>query len=334
MRLLLFGGTGFLGRHLVQTALEHQHTVTLFNRGQTHPELFPHVEQLHGDRKSDLQVLHGRTWDAVIDSNGQNPLQVRESASLLAESTQHYTFISTTSVYADYTVSPIDERSPVCKLEDPTSEDTTPETYGARKALCEQYAEQALPNRVLVIRPGLIVGPHDPTDRFTYWPHRIAQGGQVLAPGDPEQPVQFIDVRDLAAWSIAMVEARQIGVYNAKGPDGPLPIRQFLERCREVSDREAQFEWLDEQFLLKHEVMPYLQLPLWVPSEMVGFPRVDCRKAITAGLRFRSLAETIQDTFVWDKTRSTDYVLRAGLTSEQEQQLLREWYLAVNSGRF
>lgn len=329
MRLLLFGGTGFLGRHLVQAALEHQHTVTLFNRGQTHPELFPHVEQLHGDRKSDLQVLQGRTWDAVIDSNGQIPRQVRESASVLTESTQHYTFISTTSVYADYTVAPIDERSPISKLEDPTSEDRTPGDYGARKALCEHYAEQALPNRVLVIRPGLIVGPYDPTDRFTYWPHRIAQGGEVLAPGDPEQPVQFIDVRDLAAWSIAMVETRQIGVYNAKGPDNPLTMRQFLERCHEVSDSDTQFEWVDEQFLLEHEVAPYLQLPLWVPSEMVGFARVDCRKAIAAGLRFRPLTQTIQDTLDWDTTRPANDALHAGLTPEHEQQLLRMWRLAA-----
>ena len=328
MRFLLFGGTGFLGRHLVQAALEHQHTVTLFNRGQTHPELFPHVEQLHGDRKSDLRMLRRRTWDAVIDSNGQIPRQVRESASLLAESTQHYTFISTTSVYADFTVAPIDERSPVSKLEDPTSEDRTPETYGARKALCEYYAEQALPNRVLVIRPGLIVGPYDPTDRFTYWPHRIARGGEVLAPGDPEQPVQFIDVRDLASWSIAMVEACQTGVYNAKGPDNPLTMRQFLECCHEVSGSDTQFEWVDEQFLLEQEVVPYLHLPLWVPGRMVGFARVDCRRAIAAGLRFRPLTRTIQDTLDWGATRPACEALHAGLTPEREQQLLRMWLLA------
>lgn len=327
MRILLFGGTGFLGRHLVEVALEHQHIVTLFNRGQTHPELFPHVEQLHGDRKRDLQVLHGRKWDAVIDSNGQVPFQVRESASVLAESTQHYTFISTTSVYADFTVTPIDERSPVCKLEDPAIEENTPQTYGGRKALCEYYAEQVLPNRVLVIRPGLIVGPYDPTDRFTYWPHRIAQGGEVLAPGNPEQPVQFIDVRDLATWTIAMVEARQVGVYNAKGPASPLTMRQFLERCHEVSGSDTQFEWVNEQFLLEQEIAPYSQLPLWVPGKMVGFPRVDCRKAIAAGLRLRSLAETIQDTLNWDATRPAINPLRAGLTTEHEQQLLRAWHL-------
>lgn len=328
MRILLFGGTGFLGRHLVQAALGRQHTVTLFNRGRTHPELFPDVEQLHGDREGGLQALSGRTWDAVIDSNGQLPRHVRESASLLAESVEHYTFISSTSVYADYTVAPIDEHSPVAQLEDPNSEAMAQGTYGARKALCEHYAEQALPNRVLVIRPGLIVGPYDPTDRFTYWPHRIAQGGQVLAPGDPKQPVQFIDGRDLALWTIAMVEVRQTGIYNAKGPTSTLTMRQVLEHCREVSGSDANFVWVSEQFLLEHEVTPYTQMPLWVPSEMIGFARVNCQKAITAGLRFRSLAETIRDTLAWDATRSANDALHAGLTPEREQQLLREWHLA------
>ncbi len=326
MKLLIFGGTGFLGRHLVQAALERQHTVTLFNRGVTHPELFPQLEQFHGDRASDLQLLHGRTWDAVIDSNGQVPRHIRDSASLLADNTEHYTFISTTSVYADYTVAPIDERSPVYKMEDPTSEAVTLETYGARKALCEHYVEQALPGRALIIRPGLIVGPHDPTDRFTYWPHRIAMGGQVLAPGDPEQPVQFIDARDFAQWNIELVEVRQTGVYNAKGPASALMMRQLLQQCQEVSGSDAHFEWVSESFLLEQEVRPYLQMPLWVPSEMKGFSRVDCRKAIAAGLNFRPLAQTIQDTLAWDATRSVDYMLHAGLPPEREQQLLHAWH--------
>ena len=327
MRILIFGGTGFLGRYLVEAALAHQHIVTLFNRGHTHPELFPQLEQLHGDRNSDLPMLQGRTWDAVIDSNGQIPRQVRESANLLAANTAHYTFISTTSVYADYMVASIDERSPVYQLEDPTNEAMTPETYGARKALCEHYAEQALPGRVLIIRPGLIVGPHDPTDRFTYWPHRVALGGQILAPGDPEQPVQFIDVRDLATWIIGMVEARHIGIYNAKGPADTLTMRQFLIRCREESGSNADFEWVSEQFLQGNAIMPYLQMPLWVPGEMIGFSRVNCQKAIAAGLNFRPLATTIQDTLAWDATRPADYMLRAGLTLAHERQLLHMWYL-------
>lgn len=331
MKLLILGGTGFLGRHLVQAALDRHHTVTLFHRGYTHPELFPQVEHLHGDREHDLQVLHERRWETVIDSNGQLPRHVRESATMLANSTSHYTFISTTSVYADYTVAPIDEGSPIAHLEDPESSELTPETYGARKALCEHYAEQAMPGRVLVIRPGLIVGPHDPTDRFTYWPHRIAQGGEVLAPGDPEQPVQFIDGRDLAEWTIAMIEARQVGVYNAKGPADPLPLRQFLEQCRDGSGGDATLTWVSEPFLLEHEVVPYVQLPLWVPSTLIGFPRVDCRKAIAAGLHFRPLHETIQDTLTWNATRPTDGPLRAGLTAQHEQQLLREWHQVARS---
>jgi 2'-hydroxyisoflavone reductase len=325
MRLLIFGGTGFLGRHLVKAALERQHVVTLFNRGYTNPELFPHVEQLHGDRNSGLEALHGRSWDAVLDSNGQLPRHVFESANLLAERTRHYTFISSTSVYADYSVAPIDENSPVYKLEGPFSEEMTPQTYGARKALCEHYAEQAMPGCVLVIRPGLIVGSHDPTDRFTYWPHRVAQGGQVLAPGDPEQPVQFIDARDLAMWTIAMVEAHQTGVYNAKGPADTLTMRQLLECCRQLSGSDASFEWVSEPFLLENEVAPYTHMPLWVPGEMVGFSRVNCCKAIAAGLSFRPMTETIQETLAWDATRPADYTLRAGLTPEHEQQLLREW---------
>ena len=328
MKILIFGGTGFLGRHLVQTALDRKHIVTLFNRGRTHPELFPQVEQIHGDRADDLRLLHGRSWDAVLDSNGQLPLQVQASARLLAERTEHYTFISSTSVYADFSVAPIDESSPVSQLEESDMDDEKPQTYGARKALCERYVEQALPHRVLVIRPGLIVGPHDSTDRFTYWPHRIAQGGQVLAPGDPEQPVQFIGVRDLAEWIITMIEARQVGVFNAKGPASSLTMRQLLEHCREVSGSDAQFEWVNEQFLLAQGVRPYIQLPLWVPGEMVGFSRVDCRKAISASLHFRPLAETIRDTLLWDATRPESYILRAGLTPEHEQQLLREWRLA------
>lgn len=331
MKLLILGGTGFLGRHLVEAALARQHTVTLFNRGITNTDLFPQVEQIHGDRADGLQALDGRTWDAVIDSNGQVPRHVRESANLLAERAEHYTFISTTSVYADYTVAPIDELSPVSQLEDPDSDASTMETYGARKALCEQLAEQAMPGRVLTIRPGLIVGPYDPTDRFTYWPHRIAQGGQVLAPGNPEQPVQFIDARDLAAWTIAMIERRQVGVYNAKGPATPMSIRQLLEHCREATGSDTSFTWVDEPFLLAHEVIPYREMPLWVTAEMIGFPRVNCQKAIDAGLCFRPLSETVKDTLTWDATRPAGYALRAGLPLEREQALLREWHLTQTS---
>lgn len=333
MRILVFGGTGFLGRHLVLAALARQHTVTLFNRGVTNPDLFPQVEQLHGDRASELQLLRGRAWDAVIDSNGQVPRQVRESATSLATSTQHYTFISSTSVYADFTVAPIDEFSPVSRYDEHDSDTERPETYGARKALCERYAEQALPNRVLVIRPGLIVGPYDPTDRFTYWPHCIAQGGHVLAPGDPEQPVQFIDVRDLAAWSIAMIESHQTGIYNAKGPATTLTMRQLLETCREVRGATATFEWVSERFLLEQGVIPYQQLPLWVPGAMVGFPRVNCQKAMAAGLSFRPLTQTIQDILAWDATRSPNNDLRAGLTPEHERQLLRAWRIASKESK-
>ncbi|GHO49480.1 NAD-dependent epimerase/dehydratase family protein [Ktedonospora formicarum] len=328
MKLLILGGTGFLGRHLVETALERGHTITLFNRGQTDPELFPQVEQIHGNRANGLRELNGRAWDAVIDSNGQVPRHVSESAHLLAEYCEHYTFISTTSVYADYTVAHIDESSPVIPFDDLDADASNMATYGGRKALAERLAAEAMPGRVLVIRPGLIVGPYDPTDRFTYWPHRVTKGGQILAPDNPERPVQFIDARDLAAWTLAMVESRQVGTYNAKGPTDTLSIGQLLEACREVSGNVASFTWVDEAFLQGHDVAPYRQMPLWVPSEMVGFSRVDCRKAIAAGLRFRPLKETIQDTLTWDMRRPSDYVLRAGLAPDHELELLRQWTLA------
>ncbi len=210
MKLLVLGGTVFLGRHLVEAATARGHSVTLFNRGQHNPELYPEVEKLRGDRDSDLSALQGRRWDAVIDTCGYLPRAVRASAELLADAVDHYTFISSISVYADFHTPAMDESAPVGTLADETVEEVTGETYGPLKALCEQAAERALPGRVLNIRPGLIVGPHDPTDRFTYWPVRVARGGEVLAPGRPHVPVQVIDGRDLAEWTVRMVEARQV----------------------------------------------------------------------------------------------------------------------------
>ncbi len=329
MKLLILGGTVFLGRHLVEAALARGHEVTLFNRGQHNPDLFPNVEKLRGNRDGDWEALQGREWDAVIDTSGYVPRVVRASAALLADAVKHYTFISSLSVYADFSVVGIDESAPVGKLQDETVEEVTGETYGPLKALCEQAAEQAMPGRVLNIRPGLIVGPYDPTDRFTYWVHRVARGGEVLAPGRPEYLVQFIDARDLAEWNVRMVEAEQTGVYNATGLDYPLTMGQLLEECKTVSGSDAQFTWVDEQFLLDAKVQPWMELPLWIPESdpnSAGFSAFDCGKAIADGLTFRPLAETIRDTLAWDATRPADVERRAGLKRERETELLEAWH--------
>ncbi|MEZ4730122.1 MAG: NAD-dependent epimerase/dehydratase family protein [Caldilineaceae bacterium] len=326
MRLLIIGGTVFVGRHLVEVALARGHTVTLFNRGRHNPDLFPTVEKIHGDRDGELDRLAGRQWDAVIDTCGYVPRVVQASATQLAEQVAHYTFISTISVYPDYSKAGIDETDAVGKLADPTVEEVTGETYGPLKALCEAAAEAAMPGRVLHIRPGLIVGPHDPTDRFTYWPVRVAKGGEVLAPGEPTQQVQFIDVRDLAAWTVRMVEANSTGVYNATGPAQPLAMQTVLRECNAVTQNKAAFTWVSEPFLLEQEVGAFVELPLWVPAAMAGLEQVNCQKAIQAGLTFRPLATTIQDTLAWQATRDESHQWRAGLAPEKESELLAAWH--------
>lgn len=325
MQLLIIGGTVFLGRHLVEAALARGHTVTLFNRGQHNPELFPTVEKLRGNRDGELGVLAGRQWDAVIDTCGYVPRLVQAAATQLATQVAHYTFVSTISVYPDYTQAGIDESAAVGTLADPTVEEVTGETYGPLKALCEAAAEAAMPGRVLTIRPGLIVGPHDPTDRFTYWPVRVAKGGQVLAPSEPTQQVQFIDVRDLAEWTIRLVEAQQTGIYNATGPATPLSIGQFLSACQNVATNPVELTWVSESFLLAQNVGAFVEMPLWVPAEMAGLEQVNCQKAINAGLSFRPLATTIADTLAWHNTRDAAHQWRAGMTPERESALLEAW---------
>ncbi|HEY7350332.1 MAG TPA: NAD-dependent epimerase/dehydratase family protein [Ktedonobacterales bacterium] len=326
MKLLLLGGTAFLGRHLVEAAQARGHEVTLFNRGQRNPALFPDLEKLRGNRDGDLAALQDRRWDAVIDTCGFVPRIVRASAELLADAVDHYTFISSISVYSDVSKPGVDESGLVGTLQDETAEEVTNEAYGPLKALCEQAAERAMPGRVLNIRPGLIVGPHDPTDRFTYWPHRIAQGGDVLAPGSPERLVQFIDARDLAEWTIRLVEARQTGVYNATGPDYPLTMGQVLEECKRQSGSDARFVWANEKRLLEAGASPWMEVPLWIPEsdpESGGFSEINCAKAFSAGLTFRPLAETVRDTLAWDATRPADAERRAGIKPEREAHYLQ-----------
>lgn len=322
MKLLLIGGTGFFSRYVTEIALERGHDVTLFNRGKRESQLFPQVEQIHGNRDGDLSLLAGRQWDAVIDSCGYFPRVVGASAKALADAVERYIFISSISVYADFSTLDQDEAAPVAKLADESVEEITNETYGALKALCEQAAEKAMPGRVLVIRPGLIVGPYDPTDRFTYWPYRVAQGGAMLAPGTPEDVVASIDVRDLAAWTVHMAEARKTGVYNATSQANQYTIGGLLAESKAVTGSDARLVWVDEKFLAQYPEAE--MLPLWVPSEYRGFRTIDCRKAAADGLTYRPLAKTIRDTLAWKGQNA----LKAGLTAEQEAKILADWQAA------
>ena len=323
MKLLIIGGTVFLGRHLVESALRRGHEITLFNRGQHNPDLFPEVQKIHGDRDGGLEPLAGKQWDAVIDTCGYVPRVVRSSAEYLAVSVEHYTFISTISVYMEPLLPGTDESAPVGKLKDERVEEITGETYGPLKALCEQVVEQTFPGRSLIIRPGLIVGPQDPSDRFTYWPWRVAHGGEVLAPSSPERQVQIIDVRDLADWTLNMVAKKASGVYNATGPATPLTLGSLLSTCRQVSGSDASFTWISDEFLLKNNVTPYTELPLWLPEKDAAWEMVNIQKALKAGLMFHSVAQTVRDTLEWDRTRPADEVRRNGLAPEREATLLK-----------
>jgi 2'-hydroxyisoflavone reductase len=332
MHLLIIGGTRFLGRALIDAALAAGHKVTLFNRGQSNPDLYPELERLRGDRDGGLDALKGRRWDAVIDTCGYVPRVVRASAELLATAVDHYTFISTISVYADFTTIGIDEHSPLATMEDETVEEINGETYGPLKVLCEQAVDEAMGMRALHVRSGLIVGPYDPTDRFTYWPARVARGGEILAPGDPEQLVQLIDVRDIAEWIIRATEKRLTGPYNVTGPAQRLTMQQLLDVCHQVSRTDARFTWVSEKFLLQNDLAPYSEIPLWVPAEMVGMEMVNCGKVMAAGLAIRPLSDTVRDTLSWQATRPPDYEWRAGLTPQREAALLNAWHKEVESG--
>jgi len=325
MNLLIIGGTRFVGRHLVEAALARGHTVTLFNRGQSNPDLFPQVEQLRGDRAADLSLLKDRSWDTVIDTCGYLPRIVRLSAQTLVNQTDRYVFISTVSVYAEDNPRGMDENSPLATLKDESVEEITGDTYGGLKVLCEKAVEQAYPDRALIIRPGLIVGPHDPTDRFTYWPWRVSQGGQVLAPGNPDQPQQIIDARDLAQWIVSMVDAKRTGIFNAVGPDYALTTKRMLEACVAVCNPLAQLTWLSEAFLLEHKVEPWSEMPVWMLEKECALDTCRNARAIAAGLRFRSIEETIRDTLAWARTRPDDHTWRAGMKAERETELLRAW---------
>ena len=325
MKVLILGGKRFLGIALVDALLQAGHTPTLFNRGLTNPELFPKVKNLIGEREGDLSALKRRKWDAVIDTSGFIPRIVKQSASFLSGRCQSYTFISSISVYQDFKQPDIDEEYPLAQLEDPEDEDYTGDSYGPLKALCEYEIQKNFDGRVLVFRPGLIVGPNDPTDRFTYWPWRVSLGGKVLAPAPPSSNLQYIDVRDLAEFIIKMIEKEKEGVYNVTGPKKPVTFGSLLVACREASLSDASFVWAEEPFLLNEGVTPWTDLPLWVPSSdpaFTGFYNINISKALKANLNFRPLSQTVTDTLTWLKTRPKSKKLKVGMDIARETEIL------------
>jgi len=323
-RILILGGTGFLGPAVVEAARSRGHALTLFNRGRTNPGLFPDIEQLRGDRNGDLESLKGRKWDAVVDTSAYVPRVARLTASLLKDAVKHYVFVSTISVYPGFGTSyaPIDEETAVGRLEDPTTEKVTGETYGPLKALCEEAVEAEMPGRVAQVRPGLIVGPRDPTDRFTWWPVRVHRGGEIAAPGDGSTPVQVVDVRDLGAFIVRLIEDGTTGTFNATGFDGPLSFVEFLHGLKCELNTQARFTWIPEAVLEAEGVAPFSQMPLWIPR--AGMPVVANARARAAGLRFRPVTATARDTVAWFETERKERGLspRVGLPAEREQALI------------
>lgn len=318
MRLLVLGGTKFLGRAIVEAALERGHELTLFNRGVTNPDLFPDVEKIRGDRTESLAPLAGRDWDAVLDVATFLPRVVRISVEALRGHVSRYVYVSSISAYADMSVAPV-EGNAVAELEDPASESL--EDYGALKAACERIVEDAYGERALIVRPGLIVGPHDPTDRFTYWPRRIAEGGRVLAPAPPSAPVQFVDVRDLGEWIVHSTEEQLSGIYNATGE--PMAFEALVDACVRVTASDADVVWVPSERLVEAGVGEWMELPLWIAApEFAAMQQADVSKATAAGLTFRPLEDTVRATLEWDRRRELPRAEGVGLAPERERELL------------
>src|SRR6185503_7978744 len=325
-KILILGGTKFIGPQFVEIAQKRGHTLTLFNRGKTNPHLFPDLEKLHGDRDGNLKALEGRSWDAVLDTSGYVPRIVKASAELLAPRVGQYIFVSSISVYKDDVAVGADENHPLQVLTEPGSEDRM-KHYGALKALCEKTVEAALPGRALVVRPGLIVGPLDPTDRFTYWPVRLERGGEVLAPGNGKDPAQIIDARDLAAWIVECVEQKQMGTFNTTGPKDAITMHELLDLCHAgIGGSTARFVWVDTDFLEKKEVAPWTDLPVWTGKDR-GMASVSSKRAIERGLKFRPIGNTAGDTLTWWKTLPAERreKPKVGLTPQREAEVLAAW---------
>jgi 2'-hydroxyisoflavone reductase len=345
LRLLVLGGTGLIGPPLVRYAIARGHQVTLFNRGRTNTHLFPDLEKLRGDRSNDLgsieaEVARGRSWDVVIDNTASIPRWVEGSARLLADAAGYYLFTSSISAYADHSRPGMDESAELGTIdlkqvaEVRSTADITGENFGPLKALCESSAQHWFPDRCIVVRPGLIVGPGDSSDRFTYWPVRTHRGGEVLAPGNPTDPVQFIDSRDLGEWYVRLAEKGAVGTYNATGPASRLSIAEMLYGIRAITSSEISFTWVDAEFLARNSVEPWSEMTVWMPpvDEYAGFALVSVDRARAAGLEYRPLADTARDTLDWwssldDERRAAP---RAGLDSDKERDVLRAWHASIS----
>jgi 2'-hydroxyisoflavone reductase len=329
LRILVLGGTGFVGPGIVTAARARGHVLTLFNRGKTNPGLFPGVETILGDRRTDIDRLKGREWDAVIDTWVMLPKSVRAITELLRDHIGHYLFVSTISVYK-LGREPIDENSPTMPPvdEDPAGE-FTPARYGGWKAMCERAAEERMPGRTTAVRSGVIVGPGDPSDRFIYWPLRLARGGEVLAPGTPQDRLQFIDVRDLGAWIVSVVEQRVMGTYNVVGPRDP-SLGAVLAAVKAGVKSDARLEWVEQKWLESHEAGGWKDFPLVVlaDDEQSGFGHVSAARALARGLTFRDPTLTARDALAWwnAQTEERRAQKRMGMSPEREEELLRAWH--------
>lgn len=330
--VLILGGTGFIGPHIVRSLQAKGHKVTLFNRGRTNVHLFPDVEKLVGDRNDNLTALEGRKWDAVIDNARQNPRWVRDAAQLLKDNAGCYLFTSTRSAYhSDFTEIGMDEDSPLTEVDPAWVDDVDKRlSYGQGKVLCEMEVRKAFPVDHVVVRPGLIVGPGDDTDRFSYWPIRAHRGGEVLAPGDPTNPVMIIDARDLANFYVTLLENGTRGVYNGLGPESPLSFAEMLYACRAITTGPIEFTWVDADFLLERRVREYSHMPCWriARGRSAGFQRFDLSRPLAAGITYRPLAVTAKDTldFHLSRTPERQANLKAGITAEREAELLAAWH--------
>jgi 2'-hydroxyisoflavone reductase len=333
-RILILGGTGFIGPHQVRYALERGHSITLFNRGQTNPEMFPEVEKLRGDRAAgELDALRGKTWDAVIDNSASRsdaPEWVRDAATLLRGSAGQYVFISTRSVYRDLSMVPATKDAPLYTPENTPLRPGQSRPYGLAKAVAEQEALRIFgAERTTIVRPGLIIGPGDDTDRFTYWPVRIDRGGEILAPGDGSDYVQIIDARDLCEWVVRLVEQDDAGIFNGVGPATPRTFAELLYGIKAITSTEGHLTWVDTDFLLANNVRPYGAMPVWRPSrgEWAGFGRFDLTAEVEHGLTFRPLAVTARDTLDWYYAQPPEERerLSAGIRPEREAEVLAAW---------
>jgi len=326
MRILILGGTGFIGPHLVKTAMERGHTITLFNRGRTNTHLFPDAEKLVGDRNDNIAALQGRRWDAVIDNSGYTPHQVGMTVDLLRDACDQYLFTSTRSVYTDFTQNVMDEDAPVGPRGIPEAQW---DGYGPNKVLAERAVQKGFGARTLITRPPVIVGPGDRSDRFTYWVDRIDAGGDILVQGDPTDPLQFVDVRDLSEFYIHLLEHSITGIYNTEGPGSALNTAGLVHGIKAITSTPSSFHWVDWDFLLGEGETPQGSLAFWQPprGKYRNYGLTDNRRAIANGLKFRPLAVIARDTLDWHRTRTREQQqnLRAGLSRQREAELLSKW---------